>query len=304
MNCGEKFKNAIKVKKIMDKITKILANYIQIPIPLEFPVLLNLSQNLEYDEEHKHINIESLYIPGHAKLELKSLTRSVTIMGPAWIPKMSAYLLFWENNDQRVLMQDVISLKVKRHIPWITYLYNISNSNQDLQDFKIDKDALFTEICQPKYDLNCNCFNTFIRSSQEHPGTTIYPNLLNSSCNPNQQYMHSLAHIGIEPEKQCTEMLHSMLTKKTLSSFEQKGPEFFECGNKRYSNVLITDRTKRFDDETDKAIEIQQMQYLNFPFYFIYILFTFIILILGLLLSFVCRRSNDKRKSSKNFKVN
>jgi hypothetical protein len=274
-------------------------------VPNEFPIILYKETNymgtpeLIFELENTIIDndIKSFYVPGHLRLTLYSHnSNKCNINGPASIPNLHALMLFWDNGN-RVEFSQVSQIVPKRILSWNLYLHNILSKKQDLtlneKPIKFDSDAFFSTICSSSLasQYKCDCFNSYLELSSLYSNTNVYIDLLNANCQPTKQYTHSQSLIATDAkdrEKLCISMLNSMITHNTLKPWEHGGPEYFICDSKYYSNMLIEDKTKRFDDEQDKLIELEEMGSNAAFIYFLFILlFFFLVYIIVLACNYV-----------------
>jgi hypothetical protein len=229
-------------------------------------------------------DIKSLYVPGHLRLALYSNNgNKCNINGPASISNLHALMLFWDDGT-RVQISQIAHIVPKRTLSWNLYLHNILSKKQNLtvneKIINFDFDAFFSEICSSSLasQYKCDCFNSYLEFSSLHSNTNVYIDLLNPKCQPTKQYTHSQSLVATDVKNReilCVSMLNSMITHKTLKPWEHGGPEYFICDSKYYSNMLIEDKTKRFDDEQDKLIELEEMGFNNGFIYFLFILLFF-----------------------------
>ncbi len=262
-------------------------------VPNEFPIILYQYTNyignprLIFDFDSKIINndIKSLYIPPHLKLDLYSHHGNKCTIYGASIPNLQALMLFWDDGT-RLDFSQVSYIIPKQTSSWKLYLHNLLSKKQNLlvndKIIQFDKDEFFSNICTTSpHQYKCDCFNTFVDLSLKHPNMDLFIDLLNPKCQPRLHYTHSKSLIASNTknrEQLCISMFNNMIHNNTLKPWELGGPEYFSCDSHYYTNVLIPDKTKRFDDEQDKLIESQEMpSNIGFIYFLLILLFFFIV---------------------------
>jgi hypothetical protein len=242
-------------------------------------------------EKDVNFNIESLIIPGHLNLKLTSnLDKFAIINGPAQVIKLNALVVFW-NDGTRIDMKEILKVYPIYKESWNSFLYK--KINKDKQG---NHDLIFNELCK---DFDCECFNSYQSFTLQHPNTNVYIDLLNPRCDPQRNYKHSKSLVSSKTDDKdllCIQMFNSMIQHKTLLPWEQGGPEWFVCNHKQYSNVLIPDKNKRFDDVEDKKLEAMEMS-TNINI-FIYLLFSLFILLLVYILIYFLKKCEGMRRNN------
>jgi hypothetical protein len=286
--------------------------------PNEFPIILYQdvnytgTQELIFDLNNKitRMDIKSLYIPGHVKLILYSHNdKKCNIYGPVSIPNLHALMLFWDDGTRVEFSDDPFDSQIshilpKRIMSWEMYLHNLLSKHRELTvndtQIKFDKDGFFQQICaNGSIGYKCDCFNSYLELSSQHPNMELYIDLLNPKCQPTQQYTHSKSLIASNVknrEELCVSMFNNMITHETLKPWESGGPEYFICDSKYYNNVIIPDKNKRFDDESDKLIELAEMPSNTGFVYFLLILLFFLVVYMVV---FACHYFNQTYPSKK-----
>jgi hypothetical protein len=291
--------------------------------PNEFPIIMYQNTNyigtpeLIFDLDNKitQNDVKSLYVPGHLRLDIFSNDGKKTcIYGPVSIPNLAALMLFWDDGSRVAFSDDLFDSQISHIIPkritnWNLYLHNLLSKQRDLmvnqETIKFDKDAFFQQICaNGSIGYKCDCFNSYLELSSQHPNMELYIDLLNPKCQPSHQYTHSKSLIASNAknrEELCVSMFNKMITHETLKPWESGGPEYFICDSKYYNNVIIPDKNKRFDDETDKLIELAEMPS-NIAFvYFLLILLFFLVVYMVV---FACHYLNQTYSPSKKNSLN